>query len=100
MRAVLSALQLDTNFVAAPVRQVEHADTKPPCAVRRAVQVEVDDALGFRCSIVGVASPEFHEQVKNCRGLIITGDARKQGNFILRKGLDVTPGSILSTGCR
>lgn len=100
MRAVLSAVQLDTNFVAAPVRQIEHAGSEARCAVRRAVQVEVDDALGFRCSIIGVAHPEFHEQVKNCRGLIITGDARKQGNFILRKGLDVTPDSILSMGSR
>jgi L-fucose mutarotase len=100
MRAVLSAVQLDTTFVAAPVRQIVHADSESRCPVRRAVQVEVDDAVGFRCSIFGVAHPDFHEQVKNCRGLIITGDARKQGNFILRKGLDVTPGSILSMGCR
>jgi L-fucose mutarotase len=96
MRAILSAVQLDTNFVAAPVRQIEHAGSEPRCPVRRAVQAEVDDALGFRCSIVGVAHPEFHEQVKNCYGLIITDDARKQGNFILRKGLDVTPDSVLS----
>jgi L-fucose mutarotase len=100
MRAVLSAVQLDTNFVAAPVRQIEHVDSEPLCAVRRAVQVEVDDALGFRCPIISVAYPDFREQVKNCRGLIITGDARKQGNFILRKGLDVTPDSILSMGSR
>jgi L-fucose mutarotase len=95
MRAVLSAVQLDTTFAADPVRQIDHADSKPPCEVRRAVQVEVDEALGFRCSITGVPYPEFHEQVKNCYGLIITGDARKQANFILRKGLDVTPDSVL-----
>jgi L-fucose mutarotase len=94
MRAVLSAVQLDTTFADEPVRQLDHADSEP-CGVRRAVQVEVDDALGFRCSIAGVPYPEFHEQVKNCYGLIITGDARKQGNFILRKGLDVTPDSVL-----
>jgi L-fucose mutarotase len=70
----------------------------PLCEVRRAVQEEVDDALGFPCSITGVVGPDFHEQVKNCYGVIITGDARKQGNFILRKGLDVTPDSILSMG--
>jgi L-fucose mutarotase len=96
MRAVLSALQLDTTFSADPVRQIEHADSGPPCEVCRAVQFEVDDALGFRCSITGVAHSEFREQVRNCYGLIITGDARKQGNFILRKGLDVTPDSIVS----
>jgi L-fucose mutarotase len=95
MRAVLSAVQLDTTFVADPVRQIGQADSGSLCEVRRAVQVEVDDALGFRCSIVGVAHPEFHEQVRSCRGLIVTGDARKQGNFILRKGLDVTPDSVL-----
>jgi L-fucose mutarotase len=100
MRAVLSGVQLDTNFVAAPVRQIEHVDSEPLCAVRRAAQVEVDDALGFRCPIISVAYPDFREQVKNCRGLIITGDARKQGNFILRKGLDVTPDSPLSVGSR
>jgi L-fucose mutarotase len=98
IRAVLSAVQLDTNFVADPVRQIEYANSEPLCEVRRAVQDEVDDALGFRCSITGVAGPEFHQQVKNCYGLIVTGDARKQGNFILRKGLDVTPDSILSMG--
>jgi L-fucose mutarotase len=80
MRAILSAVQLDTTFVADPVRQIEHADSEPPCEVCRGVQVEVDDALGFRCSIVGVAYPEFHEQVKNCYGLIVTGEARKQGS--------------------
>lgn len=98
IRAILSAVQLETNFVADPVRQIEHARSEPLCEVRRAVQDEVDDALGFRCSIIGVAGPEFHEQVKNCYGVIITGDARKQGNFILRKGLDVTPDSISMGG--
>ncbi|TQM36934.1 RbsD/FucU domain-containing protein [Pseudonocardia cypriaca] len=96
VRAVLSAVQLDTSFVADPVRQVEHAESGPSCEVRRAVQVEVDDALGFRCSIAAVPHREFHEQVRNCYGLILTGDAREQGNFILRKGLDVTPSSVLS----
>jgi L-fucose mutarotase len=98
MRAILSAVQLDNYFVADPVRQIEHADSEPLCAVRRAVQHEVDDAVGLPCAIVGVAHPEFREQVKNCYGVIITGDVRKQGNFILRKGLDVTPDSILSMG--
>ena len=45
-----------------------------------------------------VAGPVFHEQVKNCYKWITTGDARKQGNFILRKGLDVTPDSISMGG--
>jgi L-fucose mutarotase len=98
MRAILSAVQLDTNYVADPVRQIEHADSEPRCEVRRAVQDEIDHALGFRCSITRVPYPEFHDQIKNCYGLIITGDTRKQGNFILRKGLDVTPDSILSMG--
>jgi L-fucose mutarotase len=98
MRAILSAVQLDTNFVPDPVRQIEHADSEPRCEVRRAVQDEIDDALGFRCSITRVPYPEFHEQIKNCYGLIITGDTRKQGSFILRKGLDVTPDSVLSMG--
>lgn len=98
MRAILSVVQLDTTFVADPVRQIEHPGSEPLCEVRRAVQEEVDDALGFSCSITGVADPEFHEQVKNCYGLIITGDPRKQGAFILRKGLDVTPDSALAAG--
>ena len=78
IRAILSVVQLDTNFVADPVRQIEPARSEPLCEVRRAVQNEVDDALGFRCSIIGVAGTEFHEQVKNCYGVIITGDARKR----------------------
>lgn len=100
IRGILSAVQLATNFVDDPVRQIEHARSGPRCELRRAVQDEVDDALGFRCSILGVARTEFHKQVKNCYGLIITGDTRKQGNFILRKGLDVTPASILSRAGR
>ena len=66
--------------------------------MRRAVQDEVDDALGFRCSIIPVPGAEFQEQVRNCYGLIITGDPRKRGNFILRKGLDVTPDCIHAMG--
>jgi L-fucose mutarotase len=98
IRAILSAVQLDTTFVADPVRQIEHAGSERVCEVRRAVQDEVDDALGFSCSIAGVADPEFHEQVRNCYGVIITGDPRNHGNFILRKGLDVTPDSVLVMG--
>lgn len=100
VRAVLSAVQLDTNFVDDPVRQIDGAVPGRPCEVRRAVQDEVDDALGFRCSIIGVAEVDFHQQVKNCYGLLVTADPRKQGSFILRKGLDVTPASILSVGRR
>lgn len=100
LRAVLSAIQLDTNFVADPVRQIEHAGSEPRCAVRRAAQDAVDDALGFHCSITGISAPDFHQRTRNCYGLIITGDARKQGNFILRKGLDVVPNTVLAVDRR
>ena len=45
-----------------------------------------------------VPGAEFQEQVRNCYGLIITGDPRKRGNVFLRKGLDVTPDSIHAMG--
>lgn len=98
VRAVLTAVQLDTTFVVDPVRQIEHSGPEPGCAVRRVVQDAVDDALGFGCPITGIAVPDFREQVKDCWGLIITGEARKQGNFILRKGLDVVPENVLPVG--
>jgi L-fucose mutarotase len=93
MRAILSAVQLDTSFVTHPVRQIEHGTAE---SVRAAVQDEIDDALGFSCPIIGVAAGEFRNQVINCYGLIVTSDPRKGGALILRKGLDVTPDSALS----
>jgi L-fucose mutarotase len=96
VRAILSALQLDTTFVAHPVRQIENRRSSPPCEVQRAVQDEVDRALGFSCEIEGVAGPQFREQVENCSGLIVTGDVRRRGVFIFRKGLDVIPDAALS----
>jgi L-fucose mutarotase len=96
MRAVLSALQLDTTFVAHPVRQIRHGGSEPLHEIRRAVQAEVDEVLGFSCPITAVAEPDFRAQVDNCFALIVTGDARRRGAFILRKGLDVTPDSIVS----
>ncbi|MCO1659933.1 RbsD/FucU domain-containing protein [Pseudonocardia humida] len=95
MRAVLSGLQLDTTFVAHPVRQIRRGGSRPRHRLRRAVQVEVDEALGFSCPITAVAEPEFRAQVQNCYALIVTGDARRRGAFIVRKGLDVTPDSVL-----
>jgi L-fucose mutarotase len=92
VRAVLSAVQLDTTFVD---HLVKWLDLLPD--TRREVQGELDEALGFPCAMLALAYPEFYEHAKNCYVLIVTGSSRRWGSFILRKGLDVTPDTVCST---
>jgi L-fucose mutarotase len=95
VRAILSALQLDTTFVDHPVTWLNLLpDT------HRDVQAELDEALGFPCSMVALAYPEFYERARNCYVLIVTGGSRRRGSFILRKGLDVTPDTVYSADGR
>jgi L-fucose mutarotase len=94
VRAILTALQLDTNFVDYPVKRLEDVRSRPVLEVQREVQKQLNEALGFPCPMAGVPYREFRELAKNCYALIVTGDPRRQGSFILRKGLDVTPESV------
>jgi len=100
VRAILSALQLDTNFVDYPVKRLEGGRSDLSPDVQREVQEQLNEALGFPCSMLGLAYPEFYELVKNCYALIVTGGTRRRGSFILRKGLDVTPDTVCSTDGR
>ncbi|HEX6359262.1 RbsD/FucU domain-containing protein [Actinophytocola sp.] len=92
LRAILSALQLDTTFVDYPVTRLE--SDRPHLLPE--VQDLLDDALGFPCALRDLAYPDFYDSARNCYALIVTGGTRRLGSFILRKGLDVTPDTVCS----
>jgi L-fucose mutarotase len=54
VRAILSALQLDTNFVDYPVKRLEGGRSDLSPDVQREVQEQLNEALGFSCSMLGL----------------------------------------------
>jgi L-fucose mutarotase len=100
VRAILSALQLDTDLVDCPVKRLESSRPDLLPDGHREVQAELNETLGFPCSMLDLAYPEFYELAKNCYALVVTGGTRRRGSFILRKGLDVTPDTVCSADGR
>lgn len=92
--AILSALQLDTNFVDHPVKRLTSGPPEP----LPEVQELLDRVVGFPCAMLDLAYPEFDAFARNCYALIVTSGARGRGSFILRKGLDVTPDTVCAEG--
>jgi L-fucose mutarotase len=89
IRAVLSVLILDT-FVDHPAERME-VDGKPDDipVVQREVQVELDRVMGQPQPAAAIPRQIFYERAKKSYCVIITGESRGWGCFILRKGVDL-----------
>jgi L-fucose mutarotase len=86
-RAILSVLPLD-QFVDKPVWRMEVIG-KPEeiLPVVREVQKEVDAAEGKHRPIGSIERFAFYETAKKAYAVILTGERRFYGNFILKKGV-------------
>jgi len=92
IKAILSVLPLDSNFVQFPAERMmvdDEPDTMPN--VQKEAQAEVDAAAGKPMPFGMVPRKDFYERAKKAYCVVITGDTRGWGCFIFRKGLDVTP---------
>ena len=86
-RAVLSVMPLDA-FVDAPAARMEligKPDEIPD--VQREVQAEIDAAEGRSWPMAGVERFAFYERAKQAYAVIVTGERRFFGCFILKKGV-------------
>jgi L-fucose mutarotase len=91
VRAILSALPLDT-FVDDPAGRMEvvgDASTLP--AVQREAQREVDDAENRAMPFAPIERFAFYERAKEAYCVIATGEARGYGCFIFKKGVMLAP---------
>jgi L-fucose mutarotase len=89
IQAVLSVLILDT-FVDHPAERIE-VDAKPDDvpAVQREAQIEVDRAAGRAQMFAAVPRQVFYVRAKKAYCVVITGESRRWGCFIFRKGVDL-----------
>lgn len=89
IRAVLSVFILDA-FVEDPVVRME-VDGRPDDLpeVQREVELEIERAVGRHQVFAAVPRQVFYERAKKAYCIIITGECRGWGCFILRKGVDL-----------
>ena len=86
-RAVLSLLPID-DFEPDPLRRMEVVgDAAAIPDVQRAVQAEIDLALGRSVPLAGIARFAFYEAAKRAFAVVHVGDPRPYGCFLLRKGV-------------
>jgi len=86
-RAVLSVMPLDTFVDDAAMRMeiVGKPDEIPP--VQQEVQAEVDRAEGKSWPLGAIERFAFYERAKKAYAVIVTGERRFYGCFILKKGV-------------
>jgi L-fucose mutarotase len=88
VRAVLSVLILDTLFDRPAERmEVDGMPDEVP-AVQREAQIEVDRAAGRAQMFAAVPRQIFYVRAKKAYCVVITGESRRWGCFIFRKGVD------------
>lgn len=86
-RAILSVLPID-DFEPEPVRRMEVVgDTAAIPDVQRAVQAEIDKALGRPSPLAGIERFAFYDQARRAFAVVQVGDPRPYGCFLLRKGV-------------
>ncbi len=86
-RAVLSVLPID-DFEPEPVRRMEVVgDVAAIPEVQRAVQAEIDTALGRPSPLAGIERFAFYDQARRAFAVVQVGDPRPYGCFLLRKGV-------------
>jgi L-fucose mutarotase len=86
-RAILSVLPID-DFEPEPLRRMEVVgDVATIPQVQRAVQAEIDKALGRHAPLVGIERFAFYDQARRAFAVLQVGDPRPYGCFLLRKGV-------------
>ncbi len=86
-RAILSVLPID-DFEPEAVRRMEVVgDAAAIPDVQRAVQAEIDKALGRPTPLVGIERFAFYEAARRAFAVVQVGDPRPYGCFLLRKGV-------------
>ncbi|HSI60459.1 MAG TPA: RbsD/FucU family protein [Ideonella sp.] len=91
MRALLSVLPLD-SFVEQPVLRMQvvgEPETVTP--VQREVQAEIDRAEGRAWPMGSVERFAFYERARRAYCVVVTGEARFYGCFLLKKGVIAAP---------
>ncbi|WP_329373558.1 fucose-binding protein [Streptomyces sp. NBC_00669] len=86
-RAVLGLLPLDT-FVAEPIarmRVVGDADSRP--AVQTQFLAVADEAAGRAVAVEALERQAFYERARAAFAVVITGEDRPYGCFVLAKGV-------------
>lgn len=87
IKAVLSVMPLDT-FVPHPAWRMEvvgHPDEWPD--VQHEVQAEIDRAFGKSLPMQGIERHEFYRRARRSYAVLVTGETRAYGCFILKKGV-------------
>jgi L-fucose mutarotase len=85
--AVLSVMPLD-DFVENPVARMEvvgEPATVPP--VQQEVQAVVDRALGRHLPMLGIERHAFYARAATAFAILVAGEPRAYGCFILKKGI-------------
>ncbi|SDG28088.1 RbsD/FucU family protein [Bosea robiniae] len=86
-RAILSVLPID-DFEPAPLRRMEVVgDAAAIPDVQRAVQSEIDKALGRSSPLARLERFAFYDQARRAFAVVQVGDPRPYGCFLLRKGV-------------
>ena len=86
-RAILSVLPID-DFEPGPLRRMEVVgDAAAIPEVQRAVQAEIDKALGRAAPLAGIERFAFYEAARAAFAVVQVGDPRPYGCFLLRKGV-------------
>ena len=86
-RAILSVLPID-DFEPEPARRMlVVGDAAAIPEVQRAVQSEIDKALGRPAPLAGIERFAFYDQARRAFAVVQVGDPRPYGCFLLRKGV-------------
>ena len=87
VEAILSVMPLDA-FVDDPALRMEVVgDPLRVPAVQQEVQQAIDKAVGRRQPLVGIERFAFYERASEAFVILVTGERRFYGDFILKKGV-------------
>lgn len=91
--AILPLFELD-DYVDAPLvmMQILEGDTLDP-TVEEAYRVPVDNHAPGTPPIARIDRFEFYERAKQAFAIVMTGETRKYGNLLLKKGVTPVPGN-------
>jgi L-fucose mutarotase len=87
LRAVLSLLPLDT-FDGSPVHRMEQVgDPETLAEVQQEAVDEVFSKLEPRFEVASLERQAYYARARQAFALVLTGETRPYGNFLLRKGV-------------
>ncbi|MEJ1157604.1 RbsD/FucU family protein [Prosthecomicrobium sp. N25] len=87
VRAVLSVMPLDSFVPVAAERMEVVGDPVTVPEVQREVQAEIDAAEGRPTPMGGIERFAFYERAKTAYAVLVTGERRFYGCFVLKKGV-------------